>query len=179
MSKHHTAKNQIYATYFLYNSIFIQQQLDSDNFGQSEQQEISNVAIMSYLALEAFIGNEQDIMATQTDIRTNLSKSLLTVTLDTLQDMIALDNNIHEHLKKELDIYASLGEYYYKESRKFFPNNASTPNNPMEFFSTTMFCFETLVVLEENKYSISKTMDAVKDHEYADVIQPILIKIRG
>ncbi len=179
MSKHHTANNQIYATYFLYNSIFIEQQLDLDNFGQNEQQEISNVAIMSYLALEAFIANDQDIMATQTDIRTNLPKNLLTVTLDTLQDMIALDNNIQEHLKKELDIYTSLGEYYYKESRTFFPNNASTPNNPIEFFSLTMFCFETLLALEENKYSISKTIDAIKDHEYADIIQPILVKIRG
>ncbi|MDK2817985.1 MAG: hypothetical protein KFW21_00875 [Spirochaetota bacterium] len=172
------SNNQIYATYLLYNSIFIEQQLELDNFGQNEQQEISNIAIMSYLSLDSFIENDQDIMATQTDIRENIPKNLLTVTLDTLQDIIALDNNIQENLHKELKIYVSLGKYYYQQNQKFFPNHASTPNNPAEFFSLTMFFFETLLVLEENAYSISKTLDAIKDHEYADSIKTILVTIK-
>ncbi|MGL4676513.1 MAG: hypothetical protein ACRCWI_02455 [Brevinema sp.] len=163
-------KNTIYATYFLYNAIFIEQKLDSDEFGDEEQQEIINISSVSFLAIQFFIKNNQDIIRTQRYIKDHLLKS--TLYLDTLQDIIALDNNINSYLDTELDYFSSLGQAYYQQSQQYFLDNELV--DPDSFFSSTMFYVEVMLLLDQSAYSIDKSLQLIEGHEYEKELSDIL-----
>lgn len=169
---------QILASYFLYNSIFVEQKLDSDHFGQTEQLEILNIATVSYLVTNAFMCNNQDVMLTQTFIKNNFPKPMLTVSLDTLEDLIALDNTIYEHIPNELSYFKKLGVYYYEQSKKFFPNTYEA-NNSDDFFSLTMFAVEAMLLLDQCEYNIDECLDLIKEHEYESQIATVLNIFKG
>lgn len=170
--------SQIYATYLLYNMIFTEQQLDQDHFGATEQSEIANIALISFLVLDSFISTQQNIMKTQTDIRARFPAPLLTVSLDTLQDIIALDNNISSHLSQEFPIYTTLGQHYYQQNEVFFPKNTFSPKNEEEFFSTTMFFYESIMLLSANDYNLQESIQELKGHDYEQEISAILKYIK-
>ena len=163
---------QLYASYMLYHAIFLEQSFDHDTFGAEEQSAITNIAQFSYLGLYAFLDQKQHIMNTQNFIKDNYPLKLKVPTLDTLQDMIALDNNIREHLGDELKYYSALGTYLYKEHQSFFQEY--TLSHPEELFSSTMFCYEALLILDQCDYDINDALEDIKDHEYEKEITAIL-----
>ncbi|MGL5956483.1 MAG: hypothetical protein ACRC0X_07785 [Brevinema sp.] len=165
-------KNTIYATYFLYNAIFIEQKLDSDEFGEEERQEIINISSTSFLSIRAFINNNQDMIHTQKDIKNNYPRAFSTLYLDTLQDIIALDNNIHNYLDRELEYFSSLGKYYYDKSQQYFHNNELS--DPESFFSWTMFHIEAMLLLDQSNYSIEQSLVLIQGHEYEQELSDII-----
>lgn len=168
------SETQIFASYFLYNSIFVEQKLDLDHFGQIEQLEILNISTISFLVMDVFIKNQQDVVLTQQFIKTHFPNPLITVSLDTLEDLIALDNNIHTHLKHEFTYFEKLGEYYYTKNSKFFPENQYEARNAEDFFTFTMFCVEAMLLLDQCDYILEDSLEIIKDHEYESELAEIL-----
>lgn len=168
--------SQLYATYMLYNSIFIEQTLDQDIFSQEEQNSITNVAIFAYLGVSALLNSTEDMFLCQKHIKNDYPIKLQVTTLDTLQDIIALDNTIQEQLSFELPFFSKLGKNLYQQQQKLVSNY--TISDPEEFFSITMFHFESLLLLDQYKYSIEKVLEEIEDHEYAKEISQILITIK-
>ncbi len=171
-------EKQFYATYFLYNSIFVEQNLDLDHFGHDEKSAILNIAVVSFLVIDAFKLNDQDVINTQKYIKDNMPKPLITVCLDTLQDIIALDNNIHEYLVKEFSCFVDLGEYYYKKVKAFFPNQKHDPTNGDDLFSLTMFCVEAMLLLDQCNYDLSEAKTLIVGHEYEQEISDVFQNIQ-
>lgn len=165
---------QIFASYFLYNSIFVEQKLDLDHFGQTEQYEILNIATISFLVIDIFIKHDQDVIISQQYIKNNFPKPLITVSLDTLEDLIALDNNIRTHLKKEYSYFERLGEYYYAQTKPLFSKHQFETQKSEEFFTLTMFCVESMLLLDQCDYSVAESIELVKDHEYEQSLVEIL-----
>ncbi len=163
---------QVFATYFLYNSIFIEQKLDSDHFGTEEKREILNIAIISFIVIRAYMENGADMIKTQNHLRAVAPKNLITLCLDTLQDISALDLDVDKHLPKELYYFDRLGKFYYQKSQTFFHNFELVHAD--EYFSLTMYTVETMLLLDQSKYDIQKAKELIAAHEYEPEVLNVL-----
>ncbi|MGL4393886.1 MAG: hypothetical protein ACRCS8_01490 [Brevinema sp.] len=163
------------ALYLLYISIFVEQSMEKESFTIEEEIEITYVSYHALLAAYAYTNSSEDKERAIAFIRSSYPSDIRDVVVDTLNDMLTLRPEM-EAFATEYDSFEKLGDVLMKKNLLLLETKSFElkEENMDEFFSYTMYIYESLILLDEYEHNINKLKADIDTLELNEIVVEII-----